>query len=1064
MPTATIAKLTRPRLYQPVPRERLFSLLDEAREHPAVWLSGPPGAGKTTLVASYIESRALLDIWYQVDRGDADPAAFFYYLSQAVDHATAAQKLPAMPQLLPEHMTDLSGFARRYFRDAYQRLGTPLVMVLDNYQEVALDSSLHTILGDALDEAPAMANLIVVSRAGPPSQSARHLANGAISRIDPEALRLSLEETAALAGAQHQLDEAVLDTLHARANGWAAGVVLMSDHAQRTGSLQHVEQSDSMETVFAYFAEEILNRVSADVRQFLLRTALLPQITVAMAQALSGNPDAAAILDDLYRRHWFTDRRAGAVTTYQYHALFREFLVARAVASLAPAELAEIRRQAAELLAGNDQVDAAVALLTQIGDWVSLTKLIANQGQSLTTQGRYSTLLNWIAGVPPAVVDQIPWLLFWRGRARLPFDPAASLPDFEQAFALFHQRGESLGIFSAWAGIGNAIVWDTTGDQRRLDKWMARLDGLLAEYPNFTHPATDWPVAYTAFCSQYMRDPLNPRIDYWKDRALALSRQSGDVTQRLPTLHMALMLNFLRGDHARATVVMAEYPQIGEVNLLEAQTALLYFGRAYFEARMGEFETCLQTVDQALAAAEVSGVHVWLPHVLAQGVAAALSLGDRPRAAQLLALRVADPRNHAGHTGSYFHTVASWHAYAEGEFEKACEHASTSVDQADAAGSTLLCGVSRYALAQALHAQGDLDTARSALAAATDIARTVGSLILEHMCRLVEADFAYSANDLAAGDAALSAGLQLGRDERYVSYVFWRREMMERLCARALEMGIEVEYVYHIIRTRKLLAPAPNIENWPWPVKVYTLGRFSLVVDGEPVSFARKAQKKPLELLHALIALGGRDVDELSLAQALVDDNSDSLKSLNMTLLRLRKLLGHAEAVTFSRGKLSLDPHLCWVDAWAFERGLAALDAPYPCPQTLQKALLLYRGPLFAREPEQPWMLAPRARLHDKYLRGLRQHGDRLEAEHDWEAATHWYQCGIEHDPTSEDLYRRLMRCYEARGEPADAMKVYQRCRSMLSMLLGVAPSAETEALRKRLTDAAVPDAQPRID
>ncbi len=62
MPPA-LAKLTRPRLYGAVARARLFQLLDQRREHPVVWIAGPPGAGKTTLVASYISEREIAGIW-----------------------------------------------------------------------------------------------------------------------------------------------------------------------------------------------------------------------------------------------------------------------------------------------------------------------------------------------------------------------------------------------------------------------------------------------------------------------------------------------------------------------------------------------------------------------------------------------------------------------------------------------------------------------------------------------------------------------------------------------------------------------------------------------------------------------------------------------------------------------------------------------------------------------------------------------------------------------------------------------------------------------------------------
>jgi ATP/maltotriose-dependent transcriptional regulator MalT len=79
-----LAKLTRPRLHNAVARVRLFALLEEAREHkPAICVVGPPGAGKTTLVASWLDARGIKGIWYQVDPGDADLATFFYYLGEA---------------------------------------------------------------------------------------------------------------------------------------------------------------------------------------------------------------------------------------------------------------------------------------------------------------------------------------------------------------------------------------------------------------------------------------------------------------------------------------------------------------------------------------------------------------------------------------------------------------------------------------------------------------------------------------------------------------------------------------------------------------------------------------------------------------------------------------------------------------------------------------------------------------------------------------------------------------------------------------------------------------------
>ena len=97
------AKLTRPRLRGAVARERLFRVLDAAREHkPVICVVGPPGSGKTTLVSSWLDAAGSAGIWFQVDAGDTDLATFFYFLGEAArpfkDSARASNPCHCSPQ------------------------------------------------------------------------------------------------------------------------------------------------------------------------------------------------------------------------------------------------------------------------------------------------------------------------------------------------------------------------------------------------------------------------------------------------------------------------------------------------------------------------------------------------------------------------------------------------------------------------------------------------------------------------------------------------------------------------------------------------------------------------------------------------------------------------------------------------------------------------------------------------------------------------------------------------------------------------------------------------------
>jgi hypothetical protein len=99
--------------------------------------------------------------------------------------------------------------------------------------------------------------------------------------------------------------------------------------------------------------------------------------------------------------------------------------------------------------------------------------------------------------------------------------------------------------------------------------------------------------------------------------------------------------------------------------------------------------------------------------------------------------------------------------------------------------------------------------------------------------------------------------------------------------------GIEVEYVRNLIRKRNL-HPDPlgrTLENWPWPLKIYTLGQFELIKDGKPIRFSRKIQQKPLSMLKALIAFGGIIVSVSQFTMDSVDCKIASSFSFAMSFL-----------------------------------------------------------------------------------------------------------------------------------------------------------------------------------
>jgi len=93
--------------------------------------------------------------------------------------------------------------------------------------------------------------------------------------------------------------------------------------------------------------------------------------------------------------------------------------------------------------------------------------------------------------------------------------------------------------------------------------------------------------------------------------------------------------------------------------------------------------------------------------------------------------------------------------------------------------------------------------------------------------------------------------------------------------------------------------------------------------------------------------------------------------------------------------------------------------------------------------------VAYRDRVKSRYLRLVRALGTRLEQVGQWGMAIEIYERALEVDNLTESLYRQLMLCHQQLGEHAEVLRVHRRCRELLSIVLGLAPSERTETVRQ---------------
>lgn len=672
-----LAKLTPPSLPVVLKRLRLFRLIDKARKRPVTWIAAPAGSGKTTLVASYLKARRLPVLWYRLDESDADPSSFFHFLSLSAKSVAPSFRKP-LPVLTPEYVLGLPTFTRRFFQELCAGLPRRCVIVLDNYHEVPTQSVLHQLLPHAFQELPAHVSVVVMSRPDPPSAMIALQSKQAMTQVGPEPLTLLKSETKALVqlhlrGKVDRERRRFVDAVHDRVGGWAAGVLLTLEHVKNQYLTVSNRVGDTQETVFPYLASEIIERLMPDKQDLLLKTSVLSNISVPLAERLSNLPHAGDILRALHAGRYFTECREGAELSYRYHPLFREFLLHRAQQVMGPIEFRALQRNAAALLVETGRIEDGVLLLQVAEDWEGLVPVILAQANSLIEAGRIQTLERWIRSVPESMRSQIPWLNFFLATSKVAFTPDEAYELYQQAFRQFRSGGDQVGSLMAWCGAVRAILirW---ADMSRLDEWLELFPVIQPEGVLFPSVEIEAHVADCMAGAIMQRHPYRSDARAWLDKAFRLADHLPPAMQT-GSRHMLGMYYLWNGEVAAAREGLAQYSHLAKKFPWNPTTTIhFHILNATFAWFSSDFEACRMHLGKARGLVRETGLYFFDGLIISQAVIGELLAGKLDEAEALLKENdLATQQIGAIHRAHFLH-VLSWYELLRGDAEAARIH------------------------------------------------------------------------------------------------------------------------------------------------------------------------------------------------------------------------------------------------------------------------------------------------------------------------------------------------------------------------------------------------------
>jgi LuxR family maltose regulon positive regulatory protein len=397
-----------------VPRQRLRERLSAGAGSALTLISAPAGFGKTTLLTEWlagVPGERCAAGWLSLDEADNDPSLFWKYVVAALRSVAGEKVGVGALTLLESSQAPIDAVLTALINDLFA-VSDDVVLVLDDYHVIEAPE-VHDGVVFLLEHLPPRMHVVIASRSDPPFSLARWRGVGGLTEIRAADLRFTPEESATyldgtVGGVLTAQDVATLDQ---RTEGWIAALQLAALSMQGRDDLQSFIAGFAGDDryIVDYLVEEVLQRQSEDVRQFLLQSSILDRLSGPLCDAVTGQANGGATLIALERANLFLvpldDRRRW----YRYHHLFADVLRAHLLDEQAD-NVAVLHNRASGWFERNGEPAEAIRHALAAEDFDRAANLAELAIRSMAQARQEATMRGWLKVLPAEVVRVRPVL------------------------------------------------------------------------------------------------------------------------------------------------------------------------------------------------------------------------------------------------------------------------------------------------------------------------------------------------------------------------------------------------------------------------------------------------------------------------------------------------------------------------------------------------------------------------------------------------------------------------------------------------------------------------------
>ncbi len=1048
-------------------RLHLIQWLDNQTERRLILISAPPGYGKTTLLADFINGLSRPVAWYQLETTDSDPTVFLTYLIEAIRRAKpGSKKITKIGQnarslldsgeagIEPQRiLTVLINELVEYITDA-------LTIVLEDYHYVA-SPVVHQLVNYLLENAPASVRVIISTRTDPPLPLARLRARGQLAELRSADLRFRDDEISELLQSElHHIPADSLAVLSEKTEGWAAALqIIRNSLSGKDAKAAHEiinSLSGSNRFIFEYLVEEVFQRQPKERQDFLLQSAVLSQMDSASCNAVVGIKNAQSVLEDLERQNLFVSSLDSQRRWYRYHFLFREFLLSRLRRENGD-PLPVLERRAGKYYEDQGEPEAAFGHYAAAADFESAARAASAFAADYVERGRVEVLHLYLKMLPLETMRAHPQLLLQHGNAHRRLGEAGlAIAAYEDARTAFKAQDDPSGISRALTRL--AEVHRAQGNYRQAET--------LAAQALEVSPADD----HTARAEALMALAKSTGFLSGMDRGQELAEQAVKESREAEGLSALARASFLQslgqicwwhGDSQSAAQYAQEALRLvpDELSPIAAQACiLLVTPHLYWR----EFETALQYAERGLEIAQTLHLKELLPAAYTALGNVLTRLGETARAETALrqSVELAQQLGMASYEQLMATGYLAYNLYGQGRVDEAWQLAEGALWAYTGNPDAYEAFVCRSVLADIALENNQIGRAENLYEELLQIGKRRQFRIPLAMVYFGLAYIYLVSNRNKAGIDHARSALELIEPTKAFQLFLDQGERSRVVCNALTKAGRASPFVQRVLENlpdKKKKRPI-NIADRS-AVTIQSLGAFRVSIGGQEISQDRWVSTKARDLLAYFLTFRGEHIPADRAFDAIWSEKGGrGLTAFHTALSRLRNALRSGEnpprLILVEAGEYRLDAARFKIDVDEFDAALAKarVTTDEEAAAHLQDAINLYHGE-YLQNLYYDWLFPERRRLTQDYLGALRSLANFHFNRERYTRSLELLDRALRVDKLQEDLHCQAMRVYAALGDRAGLIQQYQEMQQVLANELDLKPLPATETLYQKLLD-----------